>query len=126
MRLSKTNPAYAHLAHQHAIVSHTIALMQERYLGTDAQDPQDVMYCEGLPRDDSEVPEDEILLFVRDLQHKRLEIERQMQMFDFVSRAPLLEAPRMTSAILNPPKTNEPAESPAKKGGRRKRPQKRQ
>lgn len=125
MRLSKTNPAYAHLAHQHAIVSHTIALMQERYLGTDAQEPQDVMYCGGLPREDSEVPEDEILLFVRELQHKRLEIEQQMQMFDFVPRAPLPQPPRMTSSILNPPKTNEPAESSAKKGRRGKRPQKR-
>jgi hypothetical protein len=102
-RLTKTNPAYAHLAHTRAILSYTIALLQERYLGLESQDPQDVMYSEDLPRDDAAVPEDAILLFIRDLQHTRLEVERQMQRFDFVPQGDV--NPRVSlSGALNPTK----------------------
>jgi len=103
MRLSRTNPAFSQLAHQRAIVSYVISILQERYLGTEAGDPPDVMYSEDLPRDESVIPEAAILLFIKDLQINRLEVEKQMGQYDFIPKGTALPpVPNLLASILHP------------------------
>jgi len=86
MRPTKTNPAYAYLAYQLAITEHTIAWLLDNHYGTDAQEAPDRISCEYLPREDSDVPADEVLHFVEELKDRKTQLEGEMRQFTFVKR----------------------------------------
>lgn len=81
----KTNPAYAHIAYQKAMTQETIALLETRYLKADGSEPKPV-YCEDVFQADSEIPEEEILFFVRRLHQQKADLTLELQKFEFTRR----------------------------------------
>jgi len=83
---SKTNPAYAYLAHQLAVTDHVISWLLDNHFGTDAQEPPETIICEHLPREEATVPTDEVLHFVEEMKDRKAQLEREMRKFNFVRR----------------------------------------
>jgi hypothetical protein len=81
----KTNPAYAHIAYQKAMTKETIAFLETRYLGVDGSTPKPA-FCEDVFQSDAEIPQEEILHFVRRLQQQEADLGLELQKFEFTRR----------------------------------------
>ena len=85
-RPTKTNPEYAAMAYQKALLGQCIAHLSS-YTSLQGP-PQGTIITEDVVREDSEVPEEEILAYVTGLQQDFESIRLEMAKFDFVKREP--------------------------------------
>lgn len=83
---TRTNPAYAHLAYQSAVVAQLIEDILEKYIGNEVATPIVEIECTQLVRDDAIVPQDEILHFVDRLKTHKAQLDRELNRFEFVRR----------------------------------------
>lgn len=79
----KTNPIYAVIAYRKAILQEAISLVQRQFIGAGGAEPRDHIVCEDVFSIDSQVPVEEIQQFVHDLQAQKLQLELEMNEFDF-------------------------------------------
>lgn len=86
MRPTRTNPAYAALAYRKAILGELITRLTSEYTGAMGDNPSKVILSGDLVREDSEVPEEEIGMFVEQLQQEEESLRLQLLKFDFVRR----------------------------------------
>lgn len=81
----RTNPAYVTLAYRKAVISETIARLME-YTSSMGTKPNRVIISDEVLREDSEVPEREIVGYIEGLQQEEESIRLEMLKFDFVRR----------------------------------------
>lgn len=85
MRPIRTNPAYANLAYKKAILDHCVTLLQTEFTRAYGDDePNQFVLSEDVFREDSQVPEEEIIEFISELQERSESIKLQMRKFTFV------------------------------------------
>lgn len=82
----RTNPAYAALAYQKAVLKYTINFLMENVVAAHGGDPREVIVCEDVFREDSEVPIDNVLSFIENLQEQQADIQLQINKFEFRQR----------------------------------------
>jgi hypothetical protein len=85
MATVKTNPAYAALAYRRTIIHNTIIYLKREFVGLDS-DPQRKMICEDVLHADSEVPAEEVLQFVEELEREHHAITLELGKFEFTRK----------------------------------------
>lgn len=85
-RPTRTNPAYAYLAYRRTVLKNTISWLTSEYVGLDGISPRSTLICEEVFRDDSEIPPEEILSFVEELQEEEARVQLELNKFDFVRK----------------------------------------
>lgn len=107
MAMVRTNPAYAELAYRRTIIYQTIVLLKRDFVGLDS-DPQKKMICEEVLNADSEVPVENIIQFVEELEREHHDLTLELNKFEFTKKS----------------QSNEPKFQPAHKKGNQGRQQK--
>lgn len=85
-RTRLTNPAYAYLAYRRAIMLATINHLRETYTTINGTDPKGTIVCEEVFQADAEVPNDEILQFIEELQEREAHLKLEMNKFEFIKK----------------------------------------
>lgn len=86
MATVRTNPAYAALAYRRTIVHNTLIFLKREFIGLDAE-PQRKMICEEVLHADSEVPVEEIVQFVEELERQHHELTLELNKFEFTKKS---------------------------------------
>ena len=86
MKPTRTNPAYAALAYRKAIVAELVARLQHDYTAAMGENPSRVIISDEVPKVDSEVPEEEIGMYIEELQQEEESLRLELLKFDFVRR----------------------------------------
>jgi hypothetical protein len=79
----ETNPAYKHLAYRGAILRYMANLILQKYVGADGSTPSEIITCEHVFFHEREVPPEEIMRFVEELQAQEAEVRLEMNKFEF-------------------------------------------
>jgi len=82
----RTNPAYAHIAYRKAILGRTIQFLSDNFLALSADEPKDVILCEDVFREDSEVDIRSIEEYIEELQQEEESLRLELAKFDFVKK----------------------------------------
>jgi hypothetical protein len=82
----RTNPAYAELAYRRAILRHLVNHMLTRFVGRTGQPPAELIICDEVFREDSEVPNESIVAFVEELQEREASTALELGKFEFRRR----------------------------------------
>ena len=69
----ETNPAYKHLAYRGSILRHVANLLLQKFVGADGSIPSEIITCECVFYNEREVPPEEIMRFVEELQAQEAE-----------------------------------------------------
>ncbi len=81
----RTNPVYAALAYRRTVLQNTIIFLKREFVGLDAE-PNKKMICEDVLHADSEVPVEEILQFVEELEQEQHTITLELSKFEFTRK----------------------------------------
>lgn len=81
----RTNPVYAALAYRRTIIHNTIIMLKREFIGLDAE-PNKKMICEDVLHSDSEVPSEEIIQFVEELEQQQHDLTLEMNKFEFTKK----------------------------------------
>lgn len=82
----RTNPAYAHLAYRKAIIGRVVQFLSDEFLARSSDEAKDVLLCEDVFREDSEIPEETIEEYIEELQMKEQALQFELAKFEFVKR----------------------------------------
>lgn len=82
----RTNPAYLELAYKKAVVVELMNVLREKYTPAFGDTPDKTIICEDVFRDDSEVPQDAIEEFIKELAVQESKIDLELNRFEFVKR----------------------------------------
>ena len=82
---TRTNPEYAAMAYRKALLSECVSFLKS-YTALMGGEPKGKIVSEDVVRDDSEVPQEEILEFITGLQQESEGLRLEMAKFDFVKR----------------------------------------
>jgi hypothetical protein len=85
MATVRTNPAYAALAYRRTIIHNMIILLKREFVGLDAE-PNRKMICEDVLHADSEVPAEEIIQYVEELEQEQHELTLELNKFEFTRK----------------------------------------
>lgn len=83
---TRTNPAYAHLAYRKAVLGRVVQFLSDEFLARTSDEPKDVVLCEDVFRDDSEVPMGNIEEYIEELQQEEESLRLELSRFEFVKR----------------------------------------
>ncbi len=83
---TRTNPAYKAIVYRRTIVHNVIISLKRDYLGVDS-DPEKKMICEEVFAADSEIPTEEILQYVEELEREHHGLTLEMNKFEFTKRS---------------------------------------
>lgn len=83
MAITKTNPAYAHLAYRRSIVVQLMDELRENYVALSSETPKKEILCGDVYQEDAIVPFDEIQLVISELEEEARGLEFQMRKFTF-------------------------------------------
>jgi hypothetical protein len=84
-RPTRTNPEYAAMAYRKALLGVCVAHLT-RHTGAMGEDPVGSIVSEDVVREDSLVPEEEIVDFITEMQQEQESLRLEMSRFDFVKR----------------------------------------
>jgi len=82
----KTNPAYASLAYRKAIVQFVSSSIKTRLLGLTGE-PTERLLCDDVFPVDAEVPAEELVDFIGELNEEEARLDLEMNKFEFTRRA---------------------------------------
>lgn len=82
----KTNPVYASIAYRKAIVTATIALVRRQFCIDDSGKARAALVCEEVFHVDAQVPEEEFLNFLNELEDERAKLDLQLRRFTLVEQ----------------------------------------
>lgn len=82
---TRTNPAYKAIVYRRTIIHSVIISLKRDYLGVDS-DPEKKMICEEVFSADSEIPTEEILGFVEELEREHHGLTLEMNKFEFTKK----------------------------------------
>lgn len=85
MAAVRTNPAYAALAYRRTIIHNAIILLKREFIGIDAE-PNKRMICEDVLHADSEVPAEEIVQYVEELEAEQHSLTLELNKFEFTRK----------------------------------------
>lgn len=116
-RTAKTNPAYAYLAYRKAVLDHLVFLLHRDYVGLDGLDPKNSILSEDVFNCDAQVPIDEILQFVEEMQKESMQIQFELSRFEFRRKDENEQQPQQKATASYC--TAAPAGSQASRAGKR-------
>ena len=108
---TKTNPAYAHLAYRKTIVAQLKVHLREKYMSLSSPEPEEVMLCEDVFHQDSNVPVEEVQGVVEELEQEEESLRLQMSQFSFSKQ-------EETNGLLNSTKNKSSGTQAAQKRGK--------
>jgi hypothetical protein len=83
---TKTNPAYASLAYRKAILQWVSSSIRNRLLGVTG-DPPEALLCDDVFPVDAEVPADELVEYIGELNEEEARLGLEMNKFEFTRRS---------------------------------------
>jgi hypothetical protein len=107
----RTNPAYAYLAYRKAILKHTINYLLSDVVGANGYAPKTTLVCDDVFREDSDVPPEEVLTFVEQLQQEEADLQLEMNKFDFRKPDAQPQSPKVKKKAARRPPTKEEREA---------------
>lgn len=84
-RPTKTNPEYAAMAYRKALLR-TCVVHLTKFTGAMGEDPSGKIISEDVIREDSEVPEEDIVDFITDMQQEADTLRLEMARYELVKR----------------------------------------
>ena len=82
----RTNPAYAEIAYRRSILRHLVNHMLTRFVSRTGQPASEVIVCDEVFREDSEVPDTSIMAFIEELQETEALVALELGKFEFRRR----------------------------------------
>jgi hypothetical protein len=82
-RAPRTNPAYSYLAYRRAVIQHVVHLLVRDYTAPTGQEPAQHIYSDEVMRGDAEVPVNDIIRYIEELQQIDAELLLEMNKFEF-------------------------------------------
>jgi len=121
MAITKTNPAYAHLAYRRAIVIQLVDELRENYLALSSEEPKKEVLCGDVYQEDSVVPPDELEMVIEELEQEALDLELEMRKFTFTQEQERHGLLSSKKAKARSEEGTEPSQGKGRRKGRRAR-----
>jgi hypothetical protein len=82
----RTNEAYAVLAYRKSVIQYISAQLRRKFIAAAGSEPQETLTCEDVFPADAQVPQEEIVEYVMELEREEADLDLEMSKFEFARK----------------------------------------